>query len=148
MTRLSIAWALVAAVVLVGASGAWAQGKKGRVPIRVLVTHLSNHGVGIDPDAKQLDEKLSRQFKYDSLKVLQKRTINLELDEVGEIRLPNGRAARVQPIHKGKDGLLMAVDIEGALKTDARVKNHNQLVIRAGRYEGGDLVISLEPDYQ
>ena len=52
MTRLSIAWALVAAIALVGASGAWAQGKRGRVPIRVLVTHLSNHGSGIDKDAK------------------------------------------------------------------------------------------------
>ena len=148
MTRLSIAWALVAAIALVGASGAWAQGKRGRVPIRVLVTHLSNHGSGIDKDAKQLDEKLSRRFKYNSLKVLQNRTIDLEFDEVGEIRLPNGRAAWIQPIHKGKDGLLMAVDVEGALKTDARVRNHNQLVIRAGRYDGGDLVISLEPDYQ
>ena len=146
--RLSIAWALVAAVVLADASEAWAQGKKERVPIRVLVTHLSNHGSGIDKDAKQLDEKLSRQFKYKSLKVLQKRTIDLEIDEVGEIQLPNGRAARVQPIHKGKHGVLMAVDVEGALKTDARVKNHNQLVIRAGRYNDGDLVLSLEPDYE
>lgn len=144
--RRFFAVALLGAALLL-AGGASAQEKSRRIPMNVLVTHLSNQGKGVDRDARKLDGKLRRQFKYDSLQVLQKRRIDLAVDEVGRIDLPNGRAARVQPIHKSDEGILMAVDVENAAKIDARVKNHNLLVIRAGKYDGGDLVLSLEPDY-
>lgn len=144
-------WALVvvaaAALLLAGGALAEGKGKKERVPIHVLVTQLSSQGTGVDRDAESLNKALAPKFRYDSLKVLQKRTIELGIDEVGTIDLPNGRAARVQPIHKGEGGVLLAVDVEGAVKTDARVENHKQLVIRAGRYDDGDLILSLEPDY-
>lgn len=152
MTRHRALALLLAGLLAVGglAMGASAQEKKQdkckRVPMNVLVTQLSNQGKGVDKDARRLDGKLRPQFKYDSLKVLEKRRIDLEIDQVGKIDLPNGRAARVQPIHRGDDGVLMAVDVEDAAKIDARVKDRNMLVIRAGEYEGGDLVLSLEPD--
>ena len=147
MTRHRVVLALgLAAAMLLGGSAS-AQQKRERVPLNVLVTQLSNDGKGVDKDARRLDDKLRRQFRYDSLKVLQKRRIDLELDQVGTIDLPNGRSARVQPIHKSEEGILMAVDVENAAKIDARVKNHNLLVIRAGKYDDGDLVLSLEPDY-
>jgi hypothetical protein len=116
--------------------------------VNVLVTYLSSDGTGVDPSARRLDEKLRDQFKYDSLQVLEKRRIDLEMDGVGTIALPNGRAARLSPIHRGDAGVLMAVDVEGAAKMDARVQNRHLLVIRAGRYKDGDLVLSLEPDYR
>ncbi|MGH0028209.1 MAG: hypothetical protein ACQGVC_00335 [Myxococcota bacterium] len=147
MTRLRIALGLALALLLV-AGTASAQEKRKRVPMNVLVTEMSNHGSGIDRDAKRLDEKLSGQFKYDSLRVLEKRRIDPEVDGVESIRLPNGRAARVQPIHTGSDGVLMAVDVEDAAKIDARVKEGNLLVIRAGKHGDGDLVLSIEPAEQ
>ena len=139
---------LAACLMLSGYASAEPEKKEAcqRVPMNVLVTHLSNDGSGVDPDAKRLDGKLRRQFKYNSLRVIEKRRIDLDVDQVGTIDLPNGRAARVQPIHKGDQGILMAVDVENAAKIDARVKNHNLLVIRAGKYDDGDLVLSLEPD--
>lgn len=147
MTRHSVAVALALVAGLLLGAGASAQGKDERIPMNVLVTQLSNQGKGVDRDARELDGKLRGQFKYDSLQVLQKRRIDLKLDEVGTIRLPNGRVARVQPIHRSEEGVLMAVDVENAAKIDARVRNHNLLVIRAGKYDDGDLVLSLEPDY-
>jgi hypothetical protein len=145
--RVALALLLAAGLLLGAGASARAQEKGGRIPMNVLVTHLSNQGKGVDADARKLDGKLRGQFRYDSLQVLEKRRIDLELDEVGRIDLPNGRSARVQPIHKSDQGVLMAVDVENAARIDARVKNHNLLVIRAGRYDDGDLVLSLEPDY-
>jgi hypothetical protein len=42
----------------------------------------------------------------------------------------------------------MAVDVEGAVKLDARAPNHHKVVIGAGEYDGGHLAISIEPDYE
>jgi hypothetical protein len=128
--------------------GAAAQAEGGtRIPINVLVTHLSNEGLGVDPPARFLDSKLKEQFRYDSLKVIQTQRLELALDEVGQVDLPNGKAVRMRPIHKGEDGVLMAVDVEGAAQLDVRVKSRHPVVIRAGPYEEGSLVLSLELDY-
>lgn len=117
-----------------------------RVPVDVLVTRLSNDGKGVDPEAARLHQKLRGQFNYDTLQVLEKRRLDLAVGEVGRVRLPNGRQARLSPLQLGDGDVLMAVDVEGAAKLDARVKSHNLVVIRAGQHEGGDLVLSLEPD--
>jgi hypothetical protein len=137
---------LVAAVVL-AAGVASAEDDKDRIPINVLVTHLSNEGKGVDPPAQFLDNKLKQQFRYDSLQVIQKERLTLAIDEVGKVDLPNGKAVRMRPIHKGEDGVLMAVDVEGAAQLDVRVKSRHPVVIRAGPYEEGSLVLSLELDY-
>jgi len=131
---------------LLGASAAVAE--EGRIPVEVLVAHLSSEGSGVDPSAERLDRKLRGQFKYSSLKVLQKRRLDLAIDEVGTLDLPNGKAARVRPISKTDTGVLIAVDVEGAAKMDVRAKSGHLIVIRAGAYEGGNLVLSLEPDYE
>jgi hypothetical protein len=143
---LRIVGAFVSLALLLGPSGAGAEGAT--IPVNVLVTYLSSEGTGVDPSARRLDEKLRKQFRYDSLQVLEKRRIDLEMDGVGTIDLPNGRAARLSPIHEDEAGVLMAVDVEGAAKMDARVQNGHLLVIRAGSYKEGDLVLSLEPDYR
>jgi hypothetical protein len=51
-------------------------------------------------------------------------------------------------MHKGAKGVLMAVDVEGAVKLDARAPNHHKVVIGAGEYEDGNLAVSIEPDYE
>lgn len=140
------AWIAVLGVLVgLGAGPARAQGPE-RVPVNVLVTHLSNDGKGVDPAARRLDRKLRGQFRYDTLQVLSEQRLDLATGEVGSIALPDGREARISPIQVGESGVLMAVDVEGAAKLDARVKNHHLVVIRAGRHEEGDLVLSLEPD--
>jgi hypothetical protein len=117
------------------------------IPVNVLVTHLSSQGVGVDPRAQFLDNRLRKQIVYDSLEVLKKQRINMLLDEVSKFDLPNGKAVRMRPIHKGEGGVLLAVDVEGAAKLDVRVKSHHPVVIRAGPYKQGSLVLSLELDY-
>ena len=121
--------------------------KKPPIPLRVMVTRLSNDGRGIDPGAKDLENKLSNQgIRYDSAQVLEKKRMNLKMNEVGTIDLPNGRKARVRPMHNSEDGVLMAVDVDGASKADVRAKPNHTVIFSAGPYEDGKLVLSVEPE--
>jgi hypothetical protein len=123
------------------------EGKGASVPLRVMVTHLSNRGRGVDAGAKDLESKLSSQgIHYDSAQVLEEKRLDLSVDEVGTIDLPNGRKARVRPLHRDADGVLMAVDVEGASKADVRARPNHTVIFSAGPYEDGKLVLSLEPE--
>jgi hypothetical protein len=122
------------------------RGKGKSIQMRMMVTRLSNDGRGVDPKAKELESKLSNQgIRFDSAEVLQKKQLEMGTGEVHTIDLPNGRKARVQPLHQGKDGLLMAVDVEGSSKADVRAKPNHTVIFSAGPYQDGKLVLSLEP---
>jgi hypothetical protein len=123
------------------------KGGKGKaIQMRMMVTRLSNDGRGVDPRAKELENKLSNQgIRYDSAEVLQKKRLKLGVDEVRTIDLPNGRKAHVRPLHQGEDGVLMAVDVEGSSKADVRAKPNHTVIFSAGPYQDGKLVLSLEP---
>jgi hypothetical protein len=122
------------------------KGRGKSIQMRMMVTRLSNDGRGVDPKAKELESKLSSQgIRFDSAEVLQKRQIEMGAGEVSTIDLPNGRKARVQPLHQGEDGVLMAVDVEGASKADVRAKPNHTVIFSAGPFRDGKLVLSLEP---
>ena len=121
----------------------------GPIPLNLLITHLTNQEGGVvDASAKELDERLRGQFRYTGLKVVHKQRLELELDEVGSVTLPDGRVVYVKPMHVGEQGVLMAIDVEEAVRTDVRVLDDHMIVIGAGSYEDGKLAISVEPDYE
>jgi len=133
---------------VVVASSASAQAARGdRVPVNVIVVLTSNGKGGVDPGARELDAKLKKQLRYKSMRVIQQERVDLRVDQVGTVRLPDGRKVRMRPMHKNDSGVLMAVDVEGAVKLDARAPNHHRVVIGAGAFEDGNLAISIEPDY-
>jgi hypothetical protein len=142
----------VAALFAFAAGVASAQDRGGRrsdrVPVNVLVVKTSNEKGGVDPRAKELDRRLKKQLRYKSMSVIQQERVDLEVDRVGTVELPDGRKVRMRPMHKGAKGVLMAVDVEGAVKLDARAPNHHKVVIGAGEYEDGNLAVSIEPDYE
>lgn len=135
-------------VGLVGVAAAGAQqGTAADVPVNVIVVHTSDREGGIDPRARELDRKLRKQLRYESMRVVREQRVRLRTGEVETVRLPDGRAARLQLMHKGEQGVLIAVDVERAVKTDVRAPNHHTVVIGAGEYQDGHLAIALEPDY-
>jgi hypothetical protein len=132
-----------------GASDSDSRAERRVVHATLMVTYLSNREGGIDPRARKLDERLRRQnIRYPSARVLESRNATLEIDRVETIALPDGRVARLQPIHVGDDGVLLAVDVEDAVKMDVRVREGRRVVIDGGRFEDGKLVISIEPTYR
>jgi hypothetical protein len=146
-----LAAALAALALCAGAAsadppGSKREGKGKPIQMRMMVTRLSNDGRGVDPKARDLESKLSSQgIRYDSAEVLQKKRLKLGVDEVHTIDLPNGRKARVRPLHQDADGVLMAVDVEGSSKADVRAKKNHTVIFSAGPYQDGKLVFSLEP---
>ena len=155
IARGKAALGLLAFCLLAGPVAVWAQeaapapaeGK--RIPVRLMVTHLSNEESGVDPRAAKLDERLrSGNINYKSVKVTNQIDLSLGVDEVSTIELPNGRAARIQPMNVNQHGVLMAVEVEDGIKTDFRVPDDEMVIIPGGSYEGGKVVISVEPDYE
>ena len=143
------ALALVLALGWLFAGAAAAQEETAElIPVKVLVTHVSNEGEGgVDPSAKGLHDAFRRnQIQFKNIKVISKRRIQMELDEVYKIRLPGGRKAHIRPISRRGDSALMAVDVERSVKLDARVRRGKPFIIRAGRHNGGNLVIQLQLD--
>ncbi len=118
-----------------------------QIPVKILVTHVSNEDKGVEPEGKGLlDTFRKNQIIFNSVKVISKKRVVLGLDQVHTIPLPNGRKARIQAISRRKNSALMAVDVEGSVKVDARVRRNKPFIIRAGRHNGGNLVIQLELD--
>jgi hypothetical protein len=146
-TRIALGLALAAGVSFAAMRSTHAQPASDRVPVNVIVVHTSDGEGGVDPRARDLDAKLKKQLRYKSMRVLQEERVDLQINQVGTLQLPDGRNLRMRPIHKGAKGVLMAVDLQGAVKLDARAPNHHKVVIGAGEYQDGNLAVSIEPDY-
>jgi len=146
-SRLRIAIALITALAAPAATRAQNAGGD-RVPVNVMIVQTSNQKGEVDPRAQELHQKLKKQLRYKSMRVIQEQRVDLEMNQVGTVDLPDGRKVRMRPLHKGAKGVLMAVDVQGAVKLDARARNHHKVVIGAGEYQNGNLAVSIEPDYE
>ena len=144
--RRRVTGGLLAAMLLVCAAVAWAETPR-RIAVKVTVSHALDAQGAIDPRGSELNAFLGPQFRYGSLKVLQVERLDLALDEVGTLELPNGRKFRVRPLDIGPEGVLLSVSVQGTLWTDMRVRNGHLVVIGAERFEEGKLVISVEPHF-
>jgi hypothetical protein len=113
----SVGAAVVAASALLLVSGPASSQPAHRIHVEVMVSHISERAGSIDARASTLHRKLRDQFRYESLRVLQ------------------------------TEQLALAVDLEGTLQTDLRLRSGQLVVIGAERYEDGKLVISLEPQF-
>jgi hypothetical protein len=138
---------LALALALAALAGpAFAQGAR-MVGFEIMVTHVSQAPGPIDPRGQALHNQLRRDFRYGSLKVLERRNLRVGLDEIGQMQLPNGRWMRVRPLNVARDRLLVSVEVEGSVATDLRLANHRMVSIGSHRYKDGTLVITLQPDF-
>jgi hypothetical protein len=139
-----VAAAMLPMLLLLPAGVAFAQDK---VAFHLMVSHVSQTAGPIDPRGEALHAVLKREIRYESLKVLDTQVLALQLNDIGTMKLPTGRRVRLRPMDLGEDGVLVAVEIEGSTQADLRVPNRRIVVIGGQPYQGGRLVISLEPRY-
>jgi hypothetical protein len=118
-----------------------------RITLEILVAHISDQPGGIDPRGAALHRTLADQFRYETLRVLDRRHLDLPLGTVESVELPNGRRLNVRAFQLSSKGVLLGVTVTGSLQTDLRIPNGHLVVIGAERFEDGKLVISLEPSW-
>lgn len=151
MTRVEWGSAVVCSVGLacvVGTPG-FARGESGeRFDLEVTVASISDEKGEIDPRGKRLDLELRKKFRYDSLQVLETRNFELKIDEIGSVKLPDGKVFSVRPMNLGDRGLLMALEWTDTMMMDMNAMSGHLLVIGGPQYRGGQLVIGVEPRYE
>jgi hypothetical protein len=114
------------------------------IGLQVMVSRISEAAGEIDARASALHEKLSKEFRYRSLEVLQVRDLRLAPGEVATLDLPGGKRLLLRPLQRDGDSVLLAVQA-GEIQTDVRVRNGHLVVIGAERDRDGKVVISVEP---
>jgi len=117
------------------------------IDVDVMVSRISQEPGPVDPRASRLDAQLRGEFRYESLRVLQQKRLSLALNELGSLSLPNGSQLQLRPLSLSDRGVLMAVAVKGSVQSDMQIPNGHLVAIGAGQFEGGKLVISLEPHF-
>jgi len=143
--RVAASGLLLAAALLLAAGGAGAADPTLR--LELLVSRISDGPGGIDPDGRKVHDRLRQEFRYQSLEVIRSRTLRLSLNEVGGLELPSGKRVRVRPLLVDERGALLAVEVEGSVKADLRVKPDQLVIIGTERQDEGKLVISMEATF-
>jgi hypothetical protein len=145
--RIPARWAAALAVLVVVAAVAPVARAQQTVQVQMMVSLTSDEPGPIDPKARRIAERLKRDFRFESLRVLDARQEPVAVDGVMSVGLPNGKQARVRLLSVDERGVLLAVDIEGAVRVDARAHSGHLLVFGAGSHDGGRLVVSIEPTF-
>jgi hypothetical protein len=119
------------------------------IDFEVTVVHVSSGKGGVEANdrARWVDRIIGPQIKYDSLRVLDFVRRQVPLDQIGSVKLPSGKRFRFRPMDLSDEGVLVAVDVEHSAQGDFRIPRRKPFVFGGQRYQDGQLVIILEPDY-
>jgi hypothetical protein len=112
-----------------------------------MVVFVSSEPGSIDPRARELASMLEKEFKLQTLRVLQMHQMSLAMRQMGQVELPTGHWVSIQPEEITAQGLRMGVEVQGMLRTHVRVPSGNQVVIGAYSFEDGRIVVRLAPVY-
>jgi hypothetical protein len=137
---------IIALAVVLAAGAAQAQSAQ-RIGLLLTVSHATQQPGPVDPDSVEIHRRLQEEFRFQSLRVIERRHIDLRLQEVGGMLLPTGKRVSLRPMSLSSTGVLIAVEVPGTLETDVRIPNHQHVVIGLERYQDGKLLLTLQPDY-
>ena len=119
------------------------------ISFEVTVVHVSTGkgGVQASDRARRVDGIIGPQIKYDSLRVIDFMRRKVEMNQISSVTLPSGNRFRFRPMDLSDKGVLVAVDVERSTQGDFRIPRRKPVVFGGQRYQGGQLVIVLEPDF-
>lgn len=131
----------VAGLVALAATVAWAAPAAAQdVSVKVIVSHASQ-----EKGPMEQPKLLPPGFNFQSHKVLQRETLKLGMGQEGKTRLPNGKNVKLRPQSIDGNQLMMHVEVQGATKSDLRMRNGKRVTIRHPQsYENGNLLVHLE----
>jgi len=117
------------------------------VNIEIMVGYVSAQPGPIDPRLAGLSSMLGREFKFQTMRVVEIRQLSLPLRQMGQVDMPSGHWVSVEPEEITDRGVRMGVEVQGMLRTHLHIPSGNQVVIGAYSYEQGRLVVRLVPTY-
>jgi hypothetical protein len=159
---------LAAALMALAGGQAAAESPRGPINVDVLVSHVSQRPPSpppevpgltgnfietpprvreIDERVRRLDKMLRGTIRYDTIRFVKRHRMVLERDEVGTVKLPNGRLFRAHLRDVNEQGALMDVVVEELLQLEVQAPSGHLVVIGSEPYQDGQLVISVEPNY-
>jgi hypothetical protein len=130
---------------LLFASAAGAQEAR-QVRVHLTVVHASQTPGPIDPDAQRLHQQLQKDFRYQSLRVMQDSRMRMPMREERRVELPTGKALRVRAISIDPQGVLMSLEMKDRLDTRVMLRPRKPVVIGGESYQDGKLFIAIESD--
>ncbi len=136
---------VLAMLVTVGltASSAMAEAESA-FELEVVVVNLTGDHSGIDKGAERLHKELKSQFRYEGIRVLQTKQLNLSVNDVHDMKLPTLRRLRLRPLVIEEGSTLISVEISGLVQSDLRLAKGQLIIIGAEKYGNGRLVIALQ----
>ena len=66
-----------------------------RIGLLLTISHATQQPGPVDPDSAEIHKRLQKEFLFQSLRVIERRHIDLRLQEVGGIVLPTGKRVSV-----------------------------------------------------
>jgi len=109
-----------------------------------LVVSFASH----DKGPMEQPNLLPPGFDFQSHRVLESKTLDLAMGQEVRERLPNGKTLTLRPTSLEGGQLMMHVAVEGATRSDLRMRDGKRVTIRHPEpYQGGNLLIHLEPHF-
>lgn len=113
------------------------------VRVSVVVSHASS-----EKGPMEQPNLLPPGFNFQSHRVLQSTSLDLAMGQTGTVRLPNGKSVTLRPTELRENDLMMHVEVEGATRSDLRMRNGKRVTIRHPEpYQGGNLLVHLEASF-
>ena len=119
-----------------------------KVRVRGKVTEVSDEGDGVEPGAEDLIRALGKQnIRYESARVVREVKVELAPGDSKSVKIGNGRKAHLQLMQADEKGALVALDVEGGVKADVKLRRGKRpFVVDAGKVGDAKRVISIEAE--
>jgi hypothetical protein len=115
------------------------------ITIRIAVATASEAEGEMDPKALDIYEHLPA--KYQSIRLIDERTLTVVFGEVARVGLPTGTEVRLVPVAVHGGQLHLQLEMPELLNTSMRMSNSRAFYVGGVPYEGGTLVFKLVPEF-
>ena len=115
------------------------------IHIRMQIARASEEPGEVPAEARDIFEHLPS--KYQSLSLIEDKTVAVLLGEQARIALPNGREVVLLPIAVHGGQLHMQLEMPDVVNTSMRLSDHRAFYVGGVRMDQGTLVFKLVPEF-
>ena len=115
------------------------------ITIRISVATASESEGVMDPKALDIYQHLPA--KYQSIQLIDERTLSVVFGEVARVDLPTGTQVRLLPVAVHGGQLHLQLEMPELLNTSMRMSNSRAFYVGGVPYQGGTLVFKLVPEF-